>query len=79
MKNQPINCDLFCLRVEQCKNGKKIKMKEENEKVIIDETFVLKFEDSTQPAKRIKREPTDPEAKESKVQGGTDSLVYVFS
>ena len=42
-------------------------MKEENEKVIIDETFVLKFEDSTQPAKRIKLEPTDPDAKESKV------------
>jgi len=42
-------------------------MKEENEKVIIDETFVLKFEDSTQPTKRIKQEPTDPEAKESKV------------
>ena len=42
-------------------------MKEENEKVIVDETFVLKFEDSTQPAKRIKLEPTDPEAKESKV------------
>ena len=42
-------------------------MKEENEKVIIDETFVLKFEDSTQPAKRIKLEPTVPEAKESKV------------
>ena len=40
-------------------------MKEE--KVIVDETFVLKFEDSTQPAKRIKLEPTDPEAKESKV------------
>ena len=42
-------------------------MKEEYEKVIVDETFVLKFEDSTQPAKRIKLEPTDPEAKESKV------------
>ena len=42
-------------------------MKEENEKVIVDETFVLKFEDSTQPAKRIKLEPTDPDAKESKV------------
>ena len=45
----------------------KIKMKEENEKVIVDETFVLKFEDSTHPAKRIKLEPTVPEAKESKV------------
>ena len=42
-------------------------MKEENEKVIVDETFVLKFEDSTQPVKRIKLEPTDPDAKESKV------------
>ena len=40
-------------------------MKEE--KVIVDETFVLKFEDSTQPANRIKQEPTDPDAKESKV------------
>ena len=29
--------------------------------------FVLRFEDSTQPAKRIKQEPTDPDIKESKV------------
>ena len=40
-------------------------MKEE--KVIVDESFVLRFEDSTQPAKRIKQEPTDPDIKESKV------------
>ena len=38
-------------------------MKEE--KVNVDESFVLRFEDSTQPSKRIKHEPTDPE--ESKV------------
>ena len=59
--------DLLCLRVEQSKNGKNFKMKEENERVIVDETFVIKFEDSTQPAKRIKLEPTDTDAKESKV------------
>ena len=42
-------------------------VKMEDEKVIVDETLVLKFEDSTQPSKRIKQEPTDPDAKESKV------------
>ena len=40
-------------------------MKEE--KVIVDESFVLKFEDSTQPAKRIKQEPTVSDLEESKV------------
>ena len=39
----------------------------EDEKVTVDETLVLRFEDSTQPSKRIKQEPTDPDAKESKV------------
>ena len=39
----------------------------EEEKVTVDETLVLRFEDSTQPSKRIKQEPTDPDAKESKV------------
>ena len=45
----------------------KVQRKNQSVPVIVDETFVLKFEDSTQPAKRIKLEPTDPEAKESKV------------
>ena len=40
-------------------------MKEE--KVIVDKSLVLRFEDSTQPAKRIKQEPTYPDVKESKV------------
>ena len=39
----------------------------EEEKVTVDETLVLRFEDSAQPSKRIKQEPTDPDAKESKV------------
>merc|ERR1712062_727957 len=42
-------------------------VKMEDEKVTVDETLVLRFEDSTQPSKRIKQEPTDPDAKESKV------------
>ena len=53
-------------------------MKEE--KVIVDESLVLKFEDSTQPAKRIKREPTDPEESKVFVDATTQTdrpIVYV--
>ena len=54
------------------------KMKEEN--VIVDESLVLKFEDSTDstqpPAKRIKQEPTDPE--ESKVFVDSTTQTEVF-
>ena len=48
------------------------KMKEE--KVIVDESFVIKFEDSTQPpAKRIKQEPTDPEERKVFVDSTTQT------
>ena len=53
------------------------KMKEQ--KVIVDESFVL-FEDSTQPpAKRIKQEPTDPEESKAFVDSTTQTdspIVY---
>ena len=50
-------------------------MKEE--KVIVDESLVLKFEDSTQPAKRIKQEPTDdPEESKVFVDATTQSDVF---
>ena len=49
-------------------------MKEE--KVIVDESLVLKFEDSTQPAKRIKREPTDPEESKVFVDATTQTEVF---
>ena len=49
-------------------------MKEE--KVIVDESLVLKFEDSTQPAKRIKREPTDPEESNVFVNATTQTEVF---
>merc|ERR1711860_145202 len=41
-----------------------VKMKEE--KVIVDEEFVMNFEDSTQPTNRIKQE-LDPDSEKSKV------------
>merc|ERR1711860_118127 len=41
-----------------------VKMKEE--KVIVDEEFVMNFEDSTQPTNRIKQE-LDPDPEKSKV------------
>ena len=57
------------------------KMKEEN--VIVDESLVLKFEDSTDstqpPAKRIKQEPTDPEESKAFVDSTTQTdspIVY---
>ena len=51
-------------------------MKEE--KVIVDESFVLKFEDSTQPAKRIKQEPTVSDLEESKVFVDAKTQTEVF-
>ena len=61
-----------------CQNRQNEQKKEQ--KVIVDESFVLKFEDSTQPpAKRIKQEPTDPEESKAFVDSTTQTdspIVY---
>ena len=49
-------------------------MKEE--KVILDESLVLRFEDSRQPAKRIKQEPKDSEESKVFVDATTQTEVF---
>ena len=49
-------------------------MKEE--KVILDESLVLRLEDSTQPAKRIKQEPKDSEESKVFVDATTQTEVF---